>query len=100
MQIALTSSGDFLLTYPSGRDVIVPNSPHSSDFLYRILYYATSGRVNDNGRVAYPAQSIIDQWTLKARREALAQDEERLQQVAEETAQKYGIALSELDLTL
>ena len=99
MQIALTSEGDFLLTYPSGRSVEVPNSQHACEFLYRILYYGQGARKVENEN-SYPAQVVINQWAAAAKRQALLEDEDRLHAVAQETAHKYGIALSELDLTL
>lgn len=65
MDISISPSGGFYLTLPSGRKLDIPNTPHASGFIYKILYDANHAdqRVTPKGYIGqFPTQSVIDTW--------------------------------------
>jgi len=107
MNITLAPSGAFALTLPSGRTITIPNTPHASEFLYKILYDAEHSVKDQRGYIgAYPTQAIADAWMRKAaERERVLADQAEFMEAARVERQarleaELGISVAELEIEL
>jgi hypothetical protein len=104
LDISLSGDG-FALTLPSGRKLSIPNTPHASGFIFRILWDATHGEQRKGYIGSYPTQAAVDIWQRDATRaERKAEQDEWLQDAAENKQQAalaaLGVTLDELDIQL
>jgi len=100
--LSLGPDNNLLLRTPSGREILVPVSQHSTEMLWQILWNSGQER-RQAGRHSYPAefpgQHVVDAWArdiMPQRRE-----EERAEEFAkkaQEVQDKYGFDLKEIDL--
>lgn len=100
--ISLGPDNDLELITPSGRRLYVPIGPHSTKWLFDILWNA-SRRTEAPGFVNhYPTQAIIKTWQEEAARVfdegQTAAKLERAKERAKAIEAKYGISLDDMEL--
>lgn len=89
--LALGPNDDLELITPSGRRLYIPVTEHSTQFLWQILWNATSERARPGHVGGYPTQAVIDAWfnsEAKAKRDA-----EECEARAAALRDKYGFDL-------
>lgn len=104
--IELGPDDDFLVTSPSGRVFRVPNSPHATQYLWRILWLGSSRPQEER----HPAltDEAIKHWLRtegKRKREAERQNAEATERAMAKhrltaKSEKFGVNLQELDFSL
>lgn len=90
MNLLLAPNGGLALVLPSGRQLAIPISPYTGEFLARILYDAEHGAAPAKGYIgSYPTQAAIDAWQRQhaAERKAVLEGE-------------LGIDIDGLEITL
>lgn len=76
MNIELSPSNDFLLTFPSGRKLAVPNNEYATEFLERILRNERNGLRDQPGCIGvYPTEHVVLSW-LREKRKRVAKEQE------------------------
>lgn len=100
--LSLGPDNTLSLRTPAGRELLIPVGPHSTTFLWQILWNSTQERRELAGRryaTEFPSQSVIDAWAkdvMPERREAERQ--EAFERKAREIQDKYGFDLKEINL--
>ncbi len=96
--LSLGPDGNLSLRTPSGRELLVPVGPHSTQMLWQILWNSSAEKRAVGGRsysTEFPQQSIIDAWARDVMPERRAAEAEVQ---AQQFADKFGFDLKEIDL--
>lgn len=103
--LSLGPDSTLSLRTPSGRELLIPVSPHSTPLLWQILWNSSQERRQVAGRhyaTEFPQQAIIDAWAKDVMPERLAEREREAREAreakAQQTADRYGFDLKEIDI--
>lgn len=100
--LSLGPDSTLSLRTPSGRELLVPVSPHSTQLLWQILWNSSAER-RQLGRHRYatefPQQAIIDAWARDVMPERRAAEAAEMAETKrQEYLDKFGFDLKEIDL--
>ena len=102
--ISLGPDNTLALRTPSGRELLVPVSPHATGMLWQILWNSSQERRAVAGRSyagEFPAQSVIDAWAKDIMPERRAEEAAEAAAARQEKLEaKLGVRLASLDFNL
>lgn len=98
--ISLGPDGQLSLRTPSGRELLIPVGPHSTQLLWQTLWNASAERAPRRGYATeFPPQAVIDAWARDIMPQRRAEEREaEAERRAVEIYDKYGFDLKEIDI--